>query len=241
MEWLRALDESKGDDMVSWAVETAYALSIIEEEELLVSAARRLVARNPQYGLAWWVAASILSSYNRGQEAVSIEHKLTSDPTKKIATKNIPNSAIVGVFAQDRYARESVSLRKDLLPAILNEDLGGSQYILCTTDLASSPGCLLNNSQLKLLKAAASQNVHIRIICPIGSILPILLYDKAVKMATGEILPTDTPGSILPRSRGKSYGQLDRVNISSVAHFTGHLRLEALDAAFEFPNAPELL
>ena len=95
--------------------EAASALAAFTDDPAaLVTACRRLVARQPTYGPIWWLTSSVLCASDAEEAAWSAARAFDRDPTPSIVTDEIPAPATLAVVGWPEQAALALRRRGDL-------------------------------------------------------------------------------------------------------------------------------
>ncbi|MBK5221295.1 MAG: hypothetical protein JJE52_00140 [Acidimicrobiia bacterium] len=151
-----------GHDML--VRETASALaSFVGDPSGMVTACRRVVARQPTSGPIWWLAARVLTAPDPMAEAWAAVQELEADPTARELVHSIDADLTVTVLGWPDLVGEALVRRGDLEALVVDVHGEGSGLVrrltLADSDAVDVPavglGAAVAESQLVLLEAAA--------------------------------------------------------------------------------------
>lgn len=115
IERLRFVARSSGADHQVLAREAAGALAHFRDDpQGLVTACRRVLARQPASGPLWWLCSRVLWAADPMAEAWSAADDLDTDPTSRELAHALPEQATVCVLGWPELAGEALVRRGDL-------------------------------------------------------------------------------------------------------------------------------
>jgi hypothetical protein len=124
IERLRWVARAAGEGPALVAQEAAGALAAFGNDPAgLVTACRRLVARQPSSGPMWWLAARVLGAGDPATEAFRAAEELEDDPTPMALAHELPESATALVLGWPEHAGAALRRRGDV--RVLAVDSGG--------------------------------------------------------------------------------------------------------------------
>ena len=120
-ERLRVAARAGGEDAGLVARQAASALAAIAgEPAAVVTACRRLVARQPTCGPVWWLAARVLAASDPSNEAWRAADELRHDPTPRALADALPDGATVTVLGSPRQAGTALARRGDVRALVVD-------------------------------------------------------------------------------------------------------------------------
>jgi hypothetical protein len=226
-ERLRMAARSGGEDPGFVARQAASALAgIAGEPAAVVTACRRLVARQPTSGPLWWLAARVLAAADPSNEAWRAADELRHDPTARALADVLPDNATVTVLGSPRQVGAALARRGDVR-ALVVDTRGEADWLLYELDEAggevaavseSGMGAAVVASTLVLLEADAlgpggavatagsraaaavahHAGVRVWVVAGVGRVLPEGLWEAVVARLDDVPEPWVAPAEIVP-------------------------------------------
>jgi hypothetical protein len=260
IEQLRYVARASGADAGLLVQEAASALGVFRHDRpALVTAARRLLTRQPTVGPLWWMCSRLTISSDPWAEARAVVEELRSDRTDRELAHHLPDGAVV-VFAGwpdtivaalprrgdvtalvvdvegqapavvRRLDRADVAAEA-IDPAHLAGAVGGADLVLVEAAAAGPAAALTDVGTLPLAATARALGKPVWLVTAVGRQLPEPYWQAIVERA---LTSQATPAWLAPYDV-VSFGLVDQVVT------TGGL-LAPVDAArLAAPVASELL
>ena len=131
IERLRYVARAHGASQAVMVSETAAALrSFGRDPQGLVTACRRIVARQPSSGPLWWLAARTLTASDPIAEAQLAAAEIEDDRTPRAVADALPDEATVLVLGWPELAAGGLPRRGDVEVLVCDVDGDGSSLVL---------------------------------------------------------------------------------------------------------------
>ncbi|MCX7620605.1 MAG: hypothetical protein N2037_07150 [Acidimicrobiales bacterium] len=165
IERLRYVARASGAPQSVLVEETAAALaSFVDDPQALVTACRRVVARQPASGPLLWLAARVLTAGDPRSEVWEASGRIHSDATSCMLAGHLPDDATVTVLGWPEEIGAALARRGDLrvlVIDVLGEGNGlVSRLVQSDVDACEVPnsglGCAVVASDLVLLETNAA-------------------------------------------------------------------------------------
>ncbi|MDZ7678535.1 MAG: hypothetical protein U5K29_08275 [Acidimicrobiales bacterium] len=164
IERLRYVARASGAPHALLVRETAAALgSFGSDPSGLITACRRVVARQPSSGPMWWLAARVLTAPDPLREAWAAVEEMDADRTARELSYALPDDATVCLLGWPDTVAEALIRRGDVVALVVDALGEGSglvhRLILSDIDAVDVPsiglGAAAADSDLVLLEASA--------------------------------------------------------------------------------------
>lgn len=164
IERLRYVARASGASHELLVRETAGAMSAFADDPAgLITASRRVVARQPTSGPVWWLAARVLTAPDPMVEAWAAVEEMSNDGTSRELSYALPDEATITVIGWPEAVGEALLHRGDstvLVVDALGEGAAFSHRLLMAdVDAEDVPaiglGAAVADSDLVLLEASA--------------------------------------------------------------------------------------
>lgn len=164
IERLRYVARASGAPHALLVRETAAALgSFGSDPSGLITACRRVVARQPSSGPVWWLAARVLTAPDPLREAWAAVEEMDADRTARELSYALPDDATVCLLGWPDTVAEALIRRGDLVALVVDALGEGSglvrRLILSDIDAVDVPsiglGAAAADADLVLLEASA--------------------------------------------------------------------------------------
>lgn len=164
IERLRYVARGSGASQSGLVHEAAGGLAAFGDDPVgLVTAARRILDRQPAAGAMWYLCARMLTSVDPGREAWSLAAELEADPTPVALADALPDDSTVCVLGWPELIADALPRRGDV--EVLVVDVRGEggglvrRLARCDVDAVDVPeaglGAAVRASDLVLLEAEA--------------------------------------------------------------------------------------
>jgi hypothetical protein len=131
IERLRFVARAHGVTQAVMVEETAAALSAFARDpQGLVTACRRIVARQPSSGPLWWLAARALTAAEPLVEAQQAAAEIDADPTPRDVADALPPDATILLLGWPELAANGLPRRGDLEVLVVDAGGEGSSLVL---------------------------------------------------------------------------------------------------------------
>ena len=227
IERLRMVARAGREEPTLLGREAASALaSFGDDPAALVTACRRLVARQPTCGPVWWVAARVLAAADPESEAWRAGDELARDRTAAALAYELPEDATVAVLGRPEVVADALLRRGDVRALVVDVFDEGSSLVSALRradgDAALVPetglGAAVAASDVVLLEAetlgppglvalsgsaAAAAVGHLRgvplwAVAATGRLLPEPLWDAVAAAVAGRDDPWNRLEEIVP-------------------------------------------
>ncbi|MFP3906861.1 MAG: hypothetical protein ACLFWR_07495 [Acidimicrobiales bacterium] len=164
IERLRYVARASGAPHALLVRETAAALgSFGSDPSGLITACRRVVARQPTSGPVWWLAARVLTAPDPLREAWAAAEEMDADRTARELSYALPDDATVALLGWPDTVAEALIRRGDVVALVVDALGEGSglvhRLILSDIDAVDVPsiglGAAAADADLVLLEASA--------------------------------------------------------------------------------------
>ena len=259
IERLRWVARAAGEGPALVAQEAAGALAAFGDDPAgLVTACRRLVARQPASGPMWWLAARVLGAGDPVTEAFRAAEELEDDPTPIVLAHALPDNASALVLGWPEHAGAALRRRGDirvlavdaageaegLVRRLRNDggdaeviDEGGLGAAAASVDLVLLEASALGPQQFLALagsRAAASvarqAGVPVWVVAGAGRVLPGRLFEAVAARLDAMGEPWELEDELVPLELA-----------TAVAGPGGNAAPEEAWRRADCPIAPELL
>lgn len=130
IEQLRYVARATGADAALLVEEAASALRVFAHEPAgLLTAARRLLSRQPTVGPLWWLCARLVAAPEPWLESRASLELLSSDPTSRHLAANLPDGAVVVVVGWPDQIIAALPRRGDVTVLVI--DVEGQGHSVC--------------------------------------------------------------------------------------------------------------
>jgi len=228
IERLRMVARAGRADATLLGREAASALaSFAGDPAGLVTACRRLVARQPTCGPVWWVAARVLSAADPATEAWRAGDDLARDPTASALAYELPEDVTVVAVGRPEVASEALLRRGDVRALVVDALDEGSSLVSALRRAdgdavlvpESGVGAAVSCAAIVVVEAAAmgptglvatagsaaaaavarQRHVPVWAVAPAGRLLPAPLWDAlAASLAGSGDAPWDELEEVVP-------------------------------------------
>lgn len=227
IERLRYVARAGGAGVSVLAGEAAAALGrFAGDPPGLVTACRRLVARNVTVGPLWWLSARVLAGADPMQEAATAARALATDVTPATVARLIPEDISVVVLGWPEQLAEALRKRGDLEVFVVDALGEGSAFArrLQAVDIdavdvrESGLGSAVAEADLVVLEASAlgpggfvavagsraaaavahASQVPVWVVAGVGRVLPARLWDVLASTLDTEGEPWELAEEVIP-------------------------------------------
>ena len=165
IEQLRYVARASGADAGLLVQEAASALGVFRHDPpALVTAARRLLTRQPAVGPLWWMCARLIMSDDPWREARAVSDELRDDSSARELAHALPDGATVVVSGWPDIVVDALPRRGDVFVLVVDVEGQGSAVVrrLERADVeaeeidASHLGGAVQDADVALVEAAAA-------------------------------------------------------------------------------------
>ena len=222
IERLRMVARAGREDATLLGREAASALASFGGDPAgLVTACRRLVARQPTCGPVWWVAARVLNAADPATEAWRAGDDLARDPTASALAYELPEEATVLVLGRPEVTSDALLRRGDVRVLVVDALDEGSSLVSALRRAdgdavlvpESGVGAAVAAATVVVVEAAAigptglvaiagsaaaaavgrQRGVPVWAVAPAGRLLPGPLWDALAAGLASGLTPADAP------------------------------------------------
>ncbi len=259
IERLRFVARSSGAEQVPLVQEAAGALGYFRDDPHgLVTACRRVLARQPSSGPLWWLCSRVLCAADPMAEAWAVADDLDTDPTARELAHALPEGATVCVLGWPELVAEALVRRGDV-SALVVDVLGEGTGLVRRLLAADGDACEVPVTGLGAAVGAADLVVLEASVVGPGAFLGVagsLVAAAAARQVgapvwlcagLGRLVPSRVWDAIEPlTARGLDPWERDEepVPLALVDRVAGPLGPEAVTVALgrtDCPVVPELL
>lgn len=208
IERLRYVARAGDEEPVLLAEEAALGLGAMSfDRRALVPASRRLLEAHPSCGPLWWVVAHLLVADDVRAAVNQALDELALDPTPEELAAGFPAGAVI-TSGLGSISLSAVSLRPDIevhllgphrslrsalrsldgevqasgfSPEEIDEALEDAQLVLVEALGAGPSGCILSESDARLVEEGAKAGLVIWAVVGAGRLLPHLLFEAMLE------------------------------------------------------------
>lgn len=148
IEQLRYVARATGADAGMLAAESASAISAFADDPgAVLTTCRRLLTRQPDVGLLWWLSGRLAHATDVRSEARTVIDELRTDPTARELAASLPDDATVVVMGWPDLVASALPRRGDLEVLIIDGD-GRGQGLARRLERSDVPVEVLEPMQL---------------------------------------------------------------------------------------------
>lgn len=227
IERLRFVARASGSGQAALVHETAGALAAFRDDPSgLVTAARRIVGRQPGAGALWWLCARVLTAVDPFAEAWAAAEELDEDTTAASLAAALPDGATICVLGWPEVVGDALPRRGDVEVLVVDVAGEGSGFVrrlrradvdavdvsvdglgaaVAAADLVvvEAEACgperaVTVAGSLAALAVAAHAEVPTWMVAGVGRLLPRRYLDAAVDRLVVQDEPWDAEVDIVP-------------------------------------------
>lgn len=247
--------------------EATYALGVFADDPPgLLTAARRLLNRQPALGALWWMASRLVASNETRSEARDLIQLVRNDQVSRELSHALPDDATVVIIGWPEKVLEAVEARGDIRVLVVDVD-GQAMPVVRRLDRmeveaeAIDPGRIggaVAGADLVILDAAA---IGPSAVLGEPGMVPVAATAKAMgkpvwlAAGVGDIVPEGVWQSIVTKTvepdlnnepwvarwEVLTMGMIDRIVTGSGVHPADEALRSVGSGAARFPHVPELL
>lgn len=227
IERLRYVARSSGAPAEVLVRETALALAAFGDDPAgLVTACRRIVARQPACGPIWWFCSRMLCTVEPSREARAAVEEIESDPTSRHLAEHVPDSGTVAVLGWQPQVGAGLARRGDVTVRVVDVlgeagsfvdaleqrgldaweiPLSGLGAAVATADLfvveasvLAPDGVIAVAGSRAAAAVARHAGVPVWLVTGVGRVLPGRIWDHLLGMLDLADEPWDADDELLP-------------------------------------------